>query len=43
VLERLVDKLRDGLCNHGRLEHFDGLKVFLLGRGDTPYAAVARE
>ena len=30
-------------CSHGRPEHFDRLKVFLLGQSDAPYAALARE
>ena len=29
--------------HHGRLDHFDRLKVFLLGQSDAPYAALARE
>jgi hypothetical protein len=28
---------------HGRLEHFERLKVPLLGHSDAPYAALARE
>ena len=28
---------------HGRPEHFERLKVFLLGQSDAPYAALARE
>ena len=30
-------------CSHGRPEHFERLKVFLLGQSDAPYAALARE
>jgi hypothetical protein len=29
--------------HHGRPEHFDRLKVFLLGQSDAPYAALAQE
>lgn len=43
VLERVVEKLRNEFLQHGRPEHFDRLKVFLLGQSDTPYAALARE
>jgi len=43
VLERVVEKLRDEFVRHGRLEHFERLKVFLLGHSDAPYAALARE
>jgi RNA polymerase sigma factor (sigma-70 family) len=43
VLERVVDRLRQEFVLHGRPEHFERLKVFLLGQSDTPYAAVARE
>jgi len=41
VLDRVVDKLRQEFVHHGRPEHFERLKVFLLGQADTPYAALA--
>jgi RNA polymerase sigma-70 factor (ECF subfamily) len=43
LLDRVVEKLRDEFVQHGRPEHFDRLKVFLLGRSDAPYAALAQE
>jgi RNA polymerase sigma factor (sigma-70 family) len=43
VLDRVVEKLRDEFVHHGRPEHFERLKVFLLGQSDAPYAALARE
>ena len=43
VLDRVVEKLRDEFVHHGRPEHFDRLKVFLLGQSDAPYATLARE
>ncbi len=43
VLDRVVEKLRDEFVHHGRQEHFERLKVFLLGQSDAPYAALARE
>jgi RNA polymerase sigma-70 factor (ECF subfamily) len=43
VLDRVVEKLRDEFVRHGRPEHFERLKVFLLGQSDAPYAALARE
>jgi RNA polymerase sigma-70 factor (ECF subfamily) len=43
VLEQVVEKLRDEFVRHGRPEHFERLKVFLLGQSDAPYAALARE
>jgi RNA polymerase sigma-70 factor (ECF subfamily) len=43
VLDRVVEKLRDEFVHHGRPEHFERLKVFLLGHADAPYAALARE
>src|ERR1700729_986371 len=43
VLDRVVDKLRDEFVRHGRPEHFERLKVFLLGQSDAPYAGLARE
>ena len=43
LLDRVVEKLREEFVQHGRPEHFDRLKGFLLGQSDTPYAALARE
>jgi RNA polymerase sigma-70 factor (ECF subfamily) len=43
LLDRVVEKLREEFVQHGRPEHFERLKVFLLGQSDTPYAALARE
>jgi RNA polymerase sigma factor (sigma-70 family) len=43
VLDRVVEKLRDEFVQHGRPEHFERLKVFLLGQSDAPYAALAHE
>ncbi len=43
VLDRVMDKLRDECARQGRPEHFERLKVFLLGHSDVPYAALARE
>jgi RNA polymerase sigma factor (sigma-70 family) len=43
VIDRVLDKLRDEFLQHGALEHFERLKVFLLGQSDVPYAALARE
>jgi RNA polymerase sigma-70 factor (ECF subfamily) len=43
VLDRVLERLRDELVQYGRPEHFERLKVFLLGRSDAPYAALARE
>src|SRR5579864_2347975 len=43
VLDRVVERLRNEFVDHGRPEHFDRLKVFLLGQSDAPYATLARE
>lgn len=43
VLDRVVEKLRKEFILHGRPEHFERLKVSLLGQSDAPYAALARE
>jgi RNA polymerase sigma factor (sigma-70 family) len=43
VLDRVMDKLRNEFVQHGRVDHFNRLKVFLLDQGETPYAALARE
>jgi RNA polymerase sigma-70 factor (ECF subfamily) len=43
VLDRVVEKLREEFVHQGRPEHFERLKVFLLGASDAPYAALAKE
>jgi len=43
VIDRVVEKLREEFVHHGRPEHFERLKMFLLGHSDAPYAALARE
>ena len=43
VLDRVVERLRSEFLQHGRAQHFEQLKVFLLGHSDAPYAALARE
>jgi len=43
LLDRVVERLRNEFVDHGRPEHFERLKVFLLGQSDAPYAALARE
>jgi len=43
VLDRVVEKLRGEFVQHGRPEHFERLKVFLLGQSEACYAELARE
>src|SRR5690348_6699686 len=43
MLDRVVERLRSEFVQHGRSEHFERLKVFLLGQSDAPYASLARE
>jgi len=43
VLDRVMERLRNEFVQHGRSEHFERLKLFLLGQSDAPYAALARE
>lgn len=43
VLDRVVQRLREEFVHHGQVEHFERLKVFLLGQSETPYAALACE
>ena len=43
VLDRVVERLRSEFVQHGRPEHFERLKVFLLEQSNTPYAALASE
>ena len=43
LIDRVVERLRAEFVQHGRPEHFERLKVFLLGQSDAPYAALAQE
>jgi RNA polymerase sigma-70 factor (ECF subfamily) len=43
LLDRVVERLRNEFVHHGRPEHFERLKMFLLGQSDAPYATLARE
>jgi RNA polymerase sigma-70 factor (ECF subfamily) len=43
MLDRVVERLRNEFVHYGRAEHFDRLKMFLLGQSDAPYAALASE
>src|SRR5215831_7056862 len=43
VLDRVVESLRREFVQHGRTEHFERLKVFLLGQPDAPYVSLALE
>jgi len=43
MLDTVVDRLRAEFVQHGRLDHFNRLKGFLLDQADMPYAALALE
>jgi RNA polymerase sigma factor (sigma-70 family) len=43
VLDRVMDRLRSEFVQHGRLDHFNRLKVFLLDQVETPYAELAHD
>ena len=43
VLDRVMERLRNEFTQHGRPEHFERLKVFLLGQSAAPYATLALE
>jgi RNA polymerase sigma factor (sigma-70 family) len=43
VLDRVMDRLRAEFVQHGRVDHFNRLKAFLLDQAEAPYAALARE
>ena len=43
MLDRVLERLRNEFVQHGRPEHFERLKVFLLGQSDAPYAVLAQE
>jgi len=41
TLDHVIASLRDEFVRHGRLDHFNRLKVFLLGQAEVPYAELA--
>lgn len=43
VLDRVYGRLRDEFVRHGRLDHFNYLKAYLVGQGDAPYADLAKK
>jgi RNA polymerase sigma factor (sigma-70 family) len=43
MLDRVLDRLRAEFVEHGRLDHFNRLKIFLLDQAEAPYAALARD
>jgi RNA polymerase sigma-70 factor (ECF subfamily) len=43
MLDRVMDRLRAEFVQHGRLDHFNRLKIFLLDQATAPYVALARE
>jgi RNA polymerase sigma factor (sigma-70 family) len=43
VLDRVMESLWHEFVQHGRPEHFERLKFFLLGQSDAPYATLAHE
>jgi RNA polymerase sigma-70 factor (ECF subfamily) len=43
MLDRVLDRLRAEFVEHGRLDHFNRLKIFLLDQAEAPYAELARE
>jgi RNA polymerase sigma-70 factor (ECF subfamily) len=43
LLDRVLDRLRGEFVRHGRLDHFNRLKAYLLGHQDVPYAELARQ
>jgi RNA polymerase sigma factor (sigma-70 family) len=43
ILDRVMEKLRNEFVHLGHEEHFERLKVFLLGQSDVPYTTLARE
>lgn len=43
VLDRVMERLRNEFVRHGHPDHFEHLKVFLLGQSDAPYAALAQQ
>lgn len=41
VLDRVIGALRDEFVRHGRLDHFNALKPYLIGTAEAPYAQLA--
>jgi RNA polymerase sigma-70 factor (ECF subfamily) len=41
LLDRVYGRLRDEFVRHGRLDHFNHLKAYLVGSGDAPYGDLA--
>jgi transposase-like protein len=39
----VVLTLREDFVKHGRLDHFNALRPYLVGTGDAPYAELARK
>lgn len=42
VLDRVLKMIKDEFIRHGRLEHFNHLKVYLMGQAEVPYAELAK-
>jgi RNA polymerase sigma-70 factor (ECF subfamily) len=43
LLDSVLERLRDEFVRHGRLDHFNRLKLYLLGQADVPYAELAKQ
>jgi RNA polymerase sigma-70 factor (ECF subfamily) len=43
VLDQVLNRLREEFVRHGRLEHFNRLKGYILGQSELPYAELARQ
>lgn len=43
LLDRVMERLRAEFVLHGRLEHFNKMRMFLVAEADAPYAILARE
>ena len=41
LLDRVYSRLREEFVRHGRLDHFNHLKAYLMGSGDAPYGDLA--
>lgn len=43
TVDNVVNVLREDFARHGRLDHFQVLKTYLMGQGDVPYADLAKK
>jgi RNA polymerase sigma-70 factor (ECF subfamily) len=43
LLDRVLNRLRNEFVRHGRVDHFNRLKAYLIGQSDIPYADLSKQ